>query len=140
MKTKQDLLDKMKLLNACEDAIEWVNSREGTAQEIWDRCERGDWMLWFAAKTCDPKIVGLSACACARTALKYVTAGEDRPRICIETTEAYWNGKASVEEVRKARDNAANAAAAAAADAADAYDAACNSSAIVRTFIHEVPL
>lgn len=109
-------------------------------------------MLWFAAKTCDPKIVGLSACACARTALKYVTAGEDRPRICIETTEAYWNGKASVEEVRKARDNAANAAAAAAAanaaaaaaadaaDAADAYDAACNSSAIVRTFIHEVPL
>jgi hypothetical protein len=28
---------------ACSEAIEWVGDR--TAQEAWDECPRGDWML-----------------------------------------------------------------------------------------------
>lgn len=136
MKTKKNLLDKMKSTDTCRAAVEWVESQEGTAQEIWDRCERGDWMMWFAAKIADRRLVGLAACACARESLKYVPAGEDRPLICIETTEAYWNGKATVEEVRKARDNAAAADVDYVSDDADAGVCAD----IVRTFIPEVPL
>lgn len=61
------------------------------------------------------------ACACARTALRYVSAGEDKPRLAIETAERWVRGLATEHECRKA---AAYAAARAAASAASAYAAA----------------
>jgi len=68
----------------------------------------------------------------AREALSYVPAGEERPRIAIETTEAWVNGRSSIEQARQSAYAAANAAvyaanaaycaAYAAADAAYAAD------------------
>ncbi len=127
MRTKEDLLSAMKELRACLDATQWVETQEGSAQEIWDRCERGDWMLWLAAKLqVDRKLIVKAACLCARTALKYVRPGEDRPLKCIETTERWVRGEATIEEVREARRAAVDAAYAAAyaASAAAAYAAA----------------
>jgi hypothetical protein len=80
-------------------------------------------MLWFAAKNADRKIVILAACACARTALKYVPEGEARPRIAIETAEAWARGEATLGQVSAAAHAAHAAYAAYAADAA-AYAAA----------------
>jgi len=66
------------------------------------------------------------ACAVARTALRLVPAGEDRPRIAIETAERWVRGTATEQECRDAADaayanaDAAYAAAYAAANAADA--------------------
>ena len=59
------------------------------------------------------------ACQVAREALSYVFVGEDRPRIAIETTEAWVVGRASIEQVRQSA-AAANAAAVSAAYATSA--------------------
>lgn len=135
------LTDKLKALKACSAGIEWVQDR--TPQQMWEECERGDWLLWLAVKLhVDRKLIVLAACKCARESLQYVADGEDRPRRAIETAETWCRGDANIEEVRRAA-NAANAAyatadadaaayaaeaaavaVAAAANAADAADAA----------------
>ena len=69
--------EKLKNMAACEDAVEWA-SQYSTLQKTWDKCERGDWMLWLAGKMsgkpeCDKrKKLVLCACECARLSLKYV--------------------------------------------------------------------
>lgn len=36
-------------IGACEDARNWCCNM--TPQEAWDRCERPDWMRWWASRT-----------------------------------------------------------------------------------------
>jgi hypothetical protein len=36
---------RLKELNACSEAIDWVGSR--TFEEAWKECERPDWMFWL---------------------------------------------------------------------------------------------
>ena len=105
--------------------MEWA-SQYTTAQQIWDNCERADWLLWWAARTeanSHQQIV-LAACQCARRALKYVPEGEDRPRLAIEAAEAWITNP--TEEAARAAWAAARAAWAAArtAEAAWAAEAA----------------
>ena len=86
-------------VGACGDAVEWVGKRSAT--RAWKECQRGDWMLWGAVKAgVDRKAVVLAACACARLSLRYVKAGEDRPRIAIETAEAWCRGEETIEQAR----------------------------------------
>jgi hypothetical protein len=93
--------------HACEEAIEWAKPYK-TFTAAWNACERGDWMLWLVAKSeVDCKAVVLAACACARTALKYVQKGDKRPLIAIKTAERWAHGEATIEEVRDAAADAA---------------------------------
>jgi len=126
---------KLTELNACPDAVIWATSQPDE-QTAWDNCERGDWMLWLLGKLSkgprskSRKKLVLTACECARLALEHVPKSEDRPRIAIETAEAWARGEATLQEVRDAAYAAADAAAAYAAYAAyaaadaDAYAAA----------------
>ena len=121
------LLDLLKKHNACPDATEWVRaSDKTTAREIWESCERGDWLLWIAARIkIDRKLIVTAACLCARQSLVHVRPGEERPRIAIETAERWTHGEATINEVQIARNAAADDAAAYDADAdAAAYAAA----------------
>ncbi len=122
----QQLIGFLKKNRACAPSLEWLESR--TLAEAWEQCERGDWLLWLAAKAgVDRKRLVMAACACARLALVHVPTGEERPRIAIETAEAWCRGEATIEQVREARRNAAAADAdAAAADAAYAAAAAAD--------------
>lgn len=107
-------------LGACNEALEWA-SQYTTAQQIWDNCERADWLLWWAARTeanSHQQIV-LVSCQCARRALKYVPEGEDRPRLAIEAAEA-WATNPTEEAARAAARAAVWAAAQAAARTAEA--------------------
>ena len=100
----------------CNEAVAWIGKR--TPKQAWEQCPRGDWLLWIAARVgVDRKLIVRAACDCARTALKYVPRGEDRPRIAIETAERWCDGTATIGEVRAAAD-AAYAAHAAHPDAA----------------------
>ena len=129
------LSTQLKEFHACPEGYEWAKDK--TIEEAWSTCERGDWMLWYAAKiNIDRRLLVRAACACARLALKSVPEGEDRPRIAIETAEAWTEGKASLKDVRTAAfaANAANAAyaayaARAAAKAADVAHAAAYAAA-----------
>ena len=116
MKSTKDILTE---LGACTEAVKWAGRK--TPKKAWETCKQSDWLLWIAGKlNIDRKKLVLAACACARTALKYIPAGEDRPRIAIETAEAWTRGEATIEQVRTAT-HAAHAAAHAAYTAHAAY-------------------
>ena len=77
-------------------------------REMWETCERGDWLLWFAAHMIGKngwpthQQVVLASCQCARVAIKHVKSGETRPLKAIETAEAWARGEATQEQVRNA--------------------------------------
>ena len=120
---------------ACNDARKWLRDQPDPVT-AWNSCERGDWLLWIAARVItNPQqrmIVVLAACDCAEPALAYAPAGEDRPRQCIETVRAWTRGEATIEQLREKRaDAAAVYAAVYAAAAADAaYAAAAREKAL----------
>ena len=116
--------DSIAKLNPCKDALAWLCTQPD-AETAWRVCERGDWMLWIAGRLSgEPgsdsrRPLVLAACGCARLALPYVGVEEDRPRIAIETAEAWARGEVGVtlDRVRAAAD-AAYATAYVAADVA----------------------
>ena len=113
-------------VRACAEALEWALGYP-TREAAWKACERSDWLFWYAGRLgVARELVVLAACACARTALQYVPAGEDRPRVAIETAEAWCRGEATLSQVRSAADDAAAYAVYAAGDAAYAADAAAS--------------
>jgi hypothetical protein len=119
MNTKHDLLDR---LAACKSARAFAKDYPDL-ETAWLACERGDWLLWFAAKRgVKRETLVLAACECARLALPHTK--DPRVLACIETAEKWCRGEATMYELVAARRAAAAAYAAAAADAADAASAA----------------
>ena len=103
------MIDTLRQLGACKEAVEWASTHPD-APSAWNACPRGDWMLWVVARggMCSRKELVAAACECARLALPYT----QDPRVleCIEATEAWTRGEATLEEVRAAAANAAYAA------------------------------
>ena len=117
------MIDNAKLVEilasrrACEPALKWLKKRN--SDEMWEQCNRPDWLLWWAAPYVAHTELVLVACQCARLALPHVAAGELRPLRAIETAEAWTRGETTLEDVIIAASAAADAASAA-ADAANA--------------------
>ena len=114
-----DFISDLRTLGACSEAVTWAQDFP-TLQAVWDACDRADWMLWLAQRV-DGEIrpaTRLAMCACARTALRYVPDGEDRPRLVIEAAERCALGEATVEEMAAAWAAAWDASWVAAGDAA----------------------
>lgn len=118
--------DSLRRLGACSDAIKFARGHDSLAA-AWAACEDPRWLLWYAGRVSGGsgsdarRRLVLCACECARLVLHLVPAGEDRPRVAIETAEAWargGDGAPSIEYVRAAA-YAAYAAACAADDAAD---------------------
>uniref|UniRef100_A0A6M3J505 Uncharacterized protein n=1 Tax=viral metagenome TaxID=1070528 RepID=A0A6M3J505_9ZZZZ len=110
--------------HACDPSIPWVAGRPAS-ETLWRECPDGAWMLWLCAKVgVRRKLLVPCATGCARSVLRLVPVGEDRPRLAVEVAEAWVYGHATQEEARAAA-RAAYAAAYVAADAAyaDAYAA-----------------
>ena len=113
-----DFVVGLRKLGACPAAVEWARGFP-TLQAAWDACGRADWMLWLCERV-DGEIrpaTRLAACACARTALRCVPAGEDRPLRAIETAERFARGEATAEEMADAMADAVAVAGAVMADA-----------------------
>ena len=124
-------VEYLKSIRACNEAI--LAAQGMTAQQSWDKCERGDWMLWLIGKLsggpdcAKRKRLVLTTCKCARLGLIYIPDDEKRPLRAIEAAEQWARGENGItsDDVEIAA-NAANAAANAAyaANAANAvYDA-----------------
>ena len=59
-------LEILTRLGACEDARAWA-AKHPDPRRAWQRCERGDWMLWIAARLdVDRRAIVWAACQCAR--------------------------------------------------------------------------
>lgn len=104
--------EKLKKLNVSKEFIEWAKGYP-TLQEAWDSCERADWMFEIAVAVVMAKKdseyhkqVVLTACLCAKTALKHLPKDEKRPLISIQTAEKRATGKATSEELNDAISNA----------------------------------
>jgi hypothetical protein len=129
--SKKEFLDILKEKNACSEAVEWVKENKAeTFIELWNTCERADWMLWLLARMIKEKewpsrkTVVLCTCDCAETSLQFVPEKENRSKIAIQTARDWAEGKATKIECEKAADAAHAAAHAAYADAAAAAAAA----------------
>src|SRR3990170_267611 len=91
--TNAALLSLLKRKKACPEAVAWVGTRDLVT--AWRECERADWMLWFCGIMAGTKNwptwqqVVLVMCTCARQALRFVPAGENRPLAAIEAAEGW---------------------------------------------------
>ena len=122
--------EQLEMIGACEEAIEWVEENNYTLKEAWQKCERGDWMLWFAAKQgVNLRRLVLAKSRCAKL-VKHLMK-DKRSRSAIEVAERFGLGQATHKELDAADVAATNAAAAfaAAAGAVDATDAAAANAA-----------
>jgi len=99
-----ETIEHLTRLGACAEGKKWIALPENaskTPAQLWDACHRGDWLLWLAYhQSVDLMLMTLAACDCARLALPFVPAGDDRPRLCIETAEAYTRGEATMDDMR----------------------------------------
>ena len=128
---RDDVAALLLQLGACGDAVDWARPQP-TFSAAWLRCPHGDWLLWLLGRLeIDRRLLVLTACDCVRRLLIHVPAGEDRPRIAIETAEAWGRGAATIDQVivASAAAFATSATAFATADAASAAHADAYASA-----------
>lgn len=95
---------KVLALDPYSDARKWIDTipPERSPEDSYAACERGDWLIWLAARAgVDRRLVTLATCDCARTGLVHIPEGEDRPRRAIDVAEAWARGKATLDEVRR---------------------------------------
>ena len=125
MTTTREILTR---LGACDEARRVYGAQPAT-EETYAACQRGDWLLWLAARAgVDRRALVLAACECAELALPIWERRypEDRrPQKALRIARAWARGEASLEDVRAADGAAANAA----YDAADAADSAATDAA-----------
>lgn len=109
----------LKELSACNDAIVWAGKM--TIEEIVEKCHRGDWLLWLAARVnIDRRKLFLAKGHCANTVRHLMK--DERSVAAVDAAIAYGSCKISDKEL----ETYAAAAAAYAADAADYADAAAD--------------
>ena len=111
--------------DACSEGRVWALANCTKLREVWEKCPRADWMLWmlkkmglydqsvsrFLVKMLREQPIGLG-----KTLFDLLT--DESSRTCVDMLEKFLDGKATIEELKKARSAAADAAAAAAANAA----------------------
>jgi hypothetical protein len=115
----------LKELDACEEAIKWcAENKFKTIEEAWEKCERGDWMLWLYKRLYPDNLRELTLAKgyCAHTIRHLMT--DERSINAVDAAIAFGEGKISKVELRAYTAAAAAASAAAAAYAAEgAYTA-----------------
>ena len=87
------------------DLVPWVNSLpEATFYDLWESNINPDWVFHLAINGGATKQQLVFAnCGVARLCLYAVPEGENRPRVAIETAEAWARGETTDEDLRKAR-------------------------------------
>ena len=119
--------EKLEKLSPCKEAIDFCRQFK-TYKEAWQNCERGDWMLWLAARLkVDKRKLFLARGKCAETVIHLMK--DQRSKDAIKAAIDYGNGLINEEQLISAADAAFSAASAAyaayaAADAAYAASAA----------------
>ncbi len=117
------MCETLEQLGLCAELVAWSASRTSLA-DVWSDCPRGDWLLALAVRARVPRrSVVLAALDCARTAQRFVPAGDLRPGLAIATAVRWTEGLASGAECWAAAFQASGAAAEA-VDCEAASDAA----------------
>ena len=94
-------------LQACQEALVWAGDK--TWEEIYNTCERGDWLLWLHDKTNkeDLQVRTLAKGHCANTVRHLMQ--DERSLKAIDTAIAFGDGRATLQELDAAYSAAADA-------------------------------
>lgn len=122
------LVDDPQTLGAELD-VNWRQVTEDAFHRWWDTSQDAWELLLAAAPRISRQALVRLAAACARTALRYVPKGEERPRIALETAEAWTRGEATLLQVQDAYTASSDAAASATATDDAAFVAASDAAA-----------
>ena len=108
--TSEEFQKKLQSLSACRDAVAWAQGKD--FKQVWQTCERGDWMLWLAHwlmrndSVFTLQQITKAKVRCARLVQHLMK--DNRSIQAIDVAERFSEGLATREEL-----NAAAAAAAA---------------------------
>ena len=143
------LSDRIEHLSPCSEGVEYLNTFD-TWEDFWQKCNRGDWMLWLCGKLAGEPMsdsrrpLALAACECARLSLPYLSPRSRKNSTklirLVETwatnntvTRQHLLDAATAAYTADVADAAYAAAAAAAAVAADvAYAATVKATTLAR--------
>jgi hypothetical protein len=80
---------------------EWAGDK--TWQEVYNTCERGDWLLWLFAKTNpkDKRLITLAKGYCAKTVRHLMK--DKRSKAAVDAAIAYGKGKIYITSLEKAK-------------------------------------
>ena len=100
--------------DACREGREWALANCATLRDVWEKCERADWMLWMLHML-DVYDQSISRFLAKMLREQPIHGGktlfdlleDERSRKCVEVLEQFLDGKATKEELKKARDAAA---------------------------------
>jgi hypothetical protein len=100
--------------NPCGEGIEYYESKQ-SSEEACNDCERGDWMLWIAAKLpIDDRVLTKAKALCANTVRHLMK--DKRSTDAVDAALRYADGKINREELDKYAIEADKAVALAAVD------------------------
>ena len=62
IRSQRLLMRKLNYMEACGEAKEWIEEEQFTTwKQIWDNCERGDWLMWLLIRISVPEPYGTYA-------------------------------------------------------------------------------
>lgn len=99
-----DIATQLRGAEACRPALEWIQA-EGYSElrEVWDNCERGDWLLWFVhILGVNPQLVMQTAIECARVVAD-TPRGRRRSDLAFELARAEAVQQPDASHVKRAR-------------------------------------
>jgi len=93
----EEFLLKLNELEACDEAVNWVEEKNFDLKQTWNTCEIYHWLYWLANKMgVDHKAIVNSACQNAKLVMKFVKKEEVSAFEAIETVEKWCNGDTSI--------------------------------------------
>lgn len=103
----QEFKNKLNELKACKDAKEWANGKD--LQTVWEKCHRGDWMLWLyrRADNYTLKELTIAKAYCSET-VKHLMKDE-RSLKALQAAFDFGNGLISEHDLYAASDAASSA-------------------------------
>ncbi len=66
-------IEPIRRMGACDDALVWLEDYASLA-DAWEKCDRGDWMLWLLRQLSDVNLVGLEGITLSMVRAAYATA------------------------------------------------------------------
>lgn len=105
-----EFVEKLKLLGACDAALEWVATQPDAAT-AWETCPYHWWMTWLVSKLhvrgcVKSHTMALVAAHCASKAASGIQEHEGCVHETLETVKKWVLNGVGLCEVRKARDEA----------------------------------
>jgi hypothetical protein len=90
--------EKLRQLGACYKAQTWAKE-QNSYKEAWEKCERGDWMLWLAARLgIDDKKLTLAKALCAKQVEHMITS--PKSLACLKGCFDYVEDRIKSDELK----------------------------------------